>query len=61
MKTGFALLLALTVTATSATAGTRCRSTTMGSTTWTVCERGPNGKTQCRSSRSGSVVYTSCR
>ena len=43
MKTGFALLLALTVTATSATAGQRCRSTTMGSTTWTTCE-GPTGE-----------------
>ena len=38
MRTGFALLLAFTVTATSADAGQRCRSTTMGSTTWTTCE-----------------------
>jgi hypothetical protein len=60
MKTGFALLLALTVTVTSATAGQRCRSTTMGSTTWTTCE-GPQGKTECRASRSGKTVYTSCR
>ena len=37
MKTALALLLALTVTS-SADAGTRCRSTTMGSTTWTTCE-----------------------
>ena len=42
MKTALALLLALTVTS-SADAGTRCRSTTMGSTTWTTCES-PTGK-----------------
>ena len=59
MKTVLALVLALAVT-TSANAGTRCRSTTMGSTTWSTCE-GPKGKTECRSSRSGSTVYTLCR
>ena len=61
MKTGFALLLALAVTATSATAGQRCRSTAMGSTTWTLCEGGPKGKVECRASRSGSTTYTNCR
>ena len=60
MKTGFALLLALAVTTVAATAGTHCRSTTMGSTTWTTCE-GPQGKGECRASRSGKTVYTSCR
>jgi hypothetical protein len=59
MKIALALLLTLAVM-TSATAGTRCRSTTMGNTTWTTCE-GPKGKTECRASRSGSTVYTSCR
>ena len=59
MRTALALLLTLTVM-TSADAGTRCRTTTMGSTSWTTCE-GPKGKTECRASRSGSTVYTSCR
>ena len=59
MKTALALLLALAVTS-SATAGQRCRSTTMGSTTWTTCES-PKGKTECRATRSGKTVYTSCR
>jgi hypothetical protein len=60
MKTLLALLLVLMVSTTIATAGTRCRTTTMGSTTYTTCE-GNSGKTECRSSRSGSTVYTSCR
>ena len=59
MKT-IALLVTLIASTTIADAGTRCRSTTMGSTTWTTCE-GPKGKTECRASRSGSTVYTSCR
>jgi hypothetical protein len=49
MKTTLALLLALTVT-TSADAATRCRTSTVGSTTYTTCET-PSGKTECRSSR----------
>ena len=56
LKTFLATIVALAVMATSATADTRCRSTTMG----TTCET-PNGKTQCRASRSGSTTYTSCR
>jgi hypothetical protein len=59
MKIALALLLTLTLM-TAATAGQRCRSTTMGSTTYTECD-GPNGKTRCRASRSGTTVYTSCR
>ena len=54
-----ALLLALAVPST-ADAGTRCRSTTMGSTTYTECVSG-NEKTRCRASRSGSSTYTSCQ
>ena len=37
MKT-IALLVTLIASTTIADAGTRCRSTTMGSTTWTTCE-----------------------
>jgi hypothetical protein len=59
LKPTLALLLALAVTS-SADAGQRCRSTTMGSTTYTECD-GPNGKTRCRASRSGTTTYTSCR
>ena len=55
MKTGFALLLALTVTATSATAGTRCRTNCSGSICYQTCEFN-SGKTECRSSRSGSSL-----
>ena len=58
-KTAIALLLAFAVT-TTADAGTRCRSTTMGSATHTTCE-GTKGKTECRASRSGSTTYTTCR
>jgi hypothetical protein len=62
MKTliaAFTFLAVLAVTS-SADAGTRCRSTTMGSTTYTECD-GPNGKTRCRASRSGTTTYTSCQ
>jgi|SoimicmetaTmtLMB_FD_contig_31_4403101_length_269_multi_1_in_0_out_0_1 hypothetical protein len=59
MRTTLALLLTLALT-TVATAGQRCRTSTSGSVTYTVCEGGGT-KTECRSSRSGSTVYTSCR
>jgi hypothetical protein len=42
-------------------AATRCRTHTVGSTQYTVCEGGPGGKTECRSHRVGGTVYTSCR
>ena len=51
------LLLTLAAT-TAADAGTRCRSTTMGSTTWTTCES-PKGKTECRASRLDHVHHLS--
>ncbi len=41
-------------------AATRCRTTRMGSTTYTTCEGGPV-KTECRSHRVGSTTYTTCR
>jgi hypothetical protein len=61
MKSLIAVLVFLAVLAPSLVhAGTRCRSTTMGSTTYITCES-PSGKTECRASRSGSTTYTSCR
>jgi hypothetical protein len=61
MKALIAVFVAIAVLAPSlAEAGTRCRTTTMGSTTWTTCESN-SGKSECRSSRSGSTIYTSCR
>jgi hypothetical protein len=59
MKT-IALVVTLIASTTMADARTRCRSTTMGSTTYTTCES-PSGKTECRASRSGSTTYTTCR
>ena len=59
MKTGFALLLAFAISS-SATAGTRCRTSKSGSRTYTECVSGDT-KTNCRSSRNGSSTYTSCR
>jgi hypothetical protein len=62
MKTRIAALVSLAVLAvtTSADAGGRCRTSTSGSVTYTVCESN-TGKTECRASRSGTMVYTSCR
>ena len=61
MKTFLAAIVALAVLAPMlADAGTRCRTSTSGSVTYTTCE-GSSGKTECRSSRSGSTTYTTCR
>ena len=43
-----------------AEAATSCRSTTMGSITYTTCE-GKAEKTKCRSHRVGGTTYTSCQ
>jgi hypothetical protein len=60
MKTALTLLFALVVMTVSATAGTRCRTSTSGSVTYTTCDSS-SGKTECRSSRSGSTTHTTCR
>ena len=52
--------LALVIAASTADAGTRCRTNKVGSTTYTTCEGGST-KTECRSSRVGSTTYTTCR
>ena len=49
-------LTALTVNLADA-AGQRCRTSKMGSTTYTTCE---NPEKRCRSHRMGSTTYTNC-
>jgi hypothetical protein len=60
MKTIALLVTLIASTAIADAGGTRCRTSTSGSVTYTTCEGGGT-KTECRSSRSGSTVYTSCR
>ena len=61
MTKSIALALAvLAALAGAADAGTRCRTTKMGSTTYTTCES-KEGRTDCRTSRVGSTTYTDCR
>lgn len=57
MKT-FAIIIALlALAASSADAAQRCRTSKMGSTTYTTCE---NPEKRCRSHRMGSTTYTTC-
>ena len=50
------MALALLLTS-QADAAQRCRTTKMGSTTYTTCE---NPEKRCRSHRMGSTTYTTC-
>jgi hypothetical protein len=57
MKAISMALLLLLIGASQAEAGQRCRTTKVGSTTYTTCE---NPEKRCRSHRVGSTTYTAC-